>query len=72
MMILSDVHKRFAMILALVMIVALVGCSGSSDEGASGSSSSGERTPCSECESMCEGADNPVDCLEACLRDCTP
>ena len=77
MMTLSDVRKRLATILTVVMVVMLVSCAGSSDEGSSGSSSggdSGERTPCSECEASCEGlaGEEKADCIEICLRDCTP
>jgi len=75
MMTLSDVRKRLATILAVVMVVVLVACAGSSDEGASGSSSggdSGEGTPCSECEASCEGlsGEDKADCIEKCMQDC--
>jgi hypothetical protein len=67
---LFEVRKRvLAMLLAVVMAMVLVSCAGSSD---TSSSSSGENTPCSECEALCEDADNVVDCREKCLRDCTP
>jgi len=75
MMTLLDACRRIATILALVMVVVLVSCAGSSDEGASESSSGGdERTPCSECEASCEGlsGEEKADCIEICLRDCTP
>jgi hypothetical protein len=72
MMTLSDVRKRLATILAVVMVVVLVGCSSTSDEGTSSSGSSGERTPCSECDAQCRGAESPIDCEETCLRDCLP
>jgi len=77
MMTLLEAHKRLATILAIVMVVVLVGCSSSSDEGASSSSGGGDdggSGPCSECEANCEGetGEEKADCIEICVRDCTP
>jgi hypothetical protein len=72
MMTLSDVRRRLATILAVVMVVVLVACAGTSDEGSSGSS--GERTPCDECEASCEDlqGEEKADCIERCMQDCLP
>jgi hypothetical protein len=74
MMTLSEVRKILVMILAVVMTVVLVSCASTSDEAASGSSSSGESIPCDECENHCEGqvGEEKADCIEMCMRDCLP
>jgi hypothetical protein len=71
MMTQSDVRRILATILAVVMVVVLGACAGTSDEG---SSSSGERTPCDECEASCEGlsGEEKADCIERCMQDCLP
>ena len=72
---LSDVSKRLATILAVVMVVVLVSCAGTSDEGASSSDGSGGGRPCDECEPSCEDItdlEERADCVELCVRDCTP
>jgi len=75
MMNLSDVRKRLVTILVVVLAVVLVGCAGTSDEGTSSSGGSGERQKCSECEPSCEhitDLEERADCVELCIRDCTP
>ena len=60
---LSDVCKRLVMILVAVLAVALLGCAGT-----------GGSPDCGECEADCESlsGEEKADCIELCVRDCTP